>query len=446
MKTLNQTLGYYTPAFFNLYIATTNPIELNKLTPGEMATFVHEYTHFLQDFTTLKGLENIFNVFEWLRLFVTETYKRKVVEIPVKFGHEILSLNQQISYISYGSQINIDSISSLSNISLSPVKVSDEILAKFPQLSTFSTVIATAYKPYGQLPIEIGTLAVMESMAHLSEVLMGLPITNSPDYPYNTVRLMANALCPAANLSDEVLYALCDHALQCSVPGKAIYEMLTGIQNGKFSTPLDGKDVYKIFNCSFDQWKNNDPMGCVGRGVEHLFKLVQGPMGQQYQAWVKNMMGFAITMRQTHPDFLIDNLRKKSCYCDIVNSVGTPLMVNAVSDFTKVPAPLPKAFPLEFDVEFYRAIDYIFGLLQSGKRECPMREWCQRSGIATDINCIVNPPARSDVNRYPALCPVGGLWRHWNLSRYHLSSQYLIRQDCWFRRWVLKLLKIGDCQ
>lgn len=40
MKALNQTLGFYTPAFFKIYIETVNPIDPQQLSEKEQATFI----------------------------------------------------------------------------------------------------------------------------------------------------------------------------------------------------------------------------------------------------------------------------------------------------------------------------------------------------------------------------------------------------------------------
>ena len=40
MKALNQTLGFYTPAFFKIYIETVNPIDPKQLSEKEQATFI----------------------------------------------------------------------------------------------------------------------------------------------------------------------------------------------------------------------------------------------------------------------------------------------------------------------------------------------------------------------------------------------------------------------
>ena len=431
MLKLNQTLGYYTPAYFKIYIRSIDEIDLNKLNQTQLTTFVHEYTHFIQDFTTIKGLQNIYNTFERLRLYLTETYKNRKVDIPATFNHEILSMNQWISNKTWGSRFALNNVATLNNIRRDKVDLDKTILTRYPELNSFSIIKATACIPNGNnCEIEIGTLAIMESMAHLAEGLMNLPVTQSPDYPYNIVKLMSNTLCKRVNLDDETLYALCDVALQCTTPGVAMYEMLKGIENGSYNVPQDGDDVYKIFPKTFDEWSNTANDSIVNSAIEHLSSLIQGPMGKAYQAWINNMMSYAINMRRNRPDFLISEIRKHNRYIDIVNLVGTPLMVNSEEEYSKVPVVFPYKFPVEMDVEFFRAIDYIMGLFETGERKCALIKWCKQSGIKTDINCIVNPPKRSDPKEYAELCPVSGIWKHWNLSQYKFKKQCLFRPIC----------------
>ncbi len=429
---LNQTLGFYEPGFFKLYIATLNPIDLNRLSRTELATFVHEYTHFLQDFTTVIGLQNIFVLIEWLRLYVTKTYKHRKLPIPAKFRNQAIEANTTLTNAAYGSapHPDLDQISHLQNISLVQT-IPENIIRNYPDLSTFRALKAEAFTPNGSsYNIEIGTLAVMESMSHLAEGLMGLPVTNSPDYPYNTIRLLANAICPTRNLCDESLFALCDVALQCSVPGKSMHEMLIGIENGAYPTPANGYDVYNFFRPVFQPWFAQDDKSLLLQAYDHLRKLVHGPMGEQFEVWVDNIFSFAIQARQNNPAFLIDAFRARTNYINIVNRIGTPLMVNAVEHYSKVPVNFGRNFPYDKDVEFFPAIKYILFLFDTGAIECPMKEWCESSGIPTDNLCITNPPGRSDIKKYPELCPVGGLWRSWKLSRYQLKRQTLFRRIC----------------
>ncbi len=432
ITTLNETLGYYTPGFFELYIATVNPIDINKLTPRELCTFIHEYTHFLQDFTTIKGLENIFTIFEWLRLFVTETYKNRKIEIPTTFTHKVISAATEVKNKSWGTIPNnaLSSIVNLSDICLHQ-SLPKTLIKDYPELSSFRVVKANAKLSNGiSSDIEIGTLAVMESMSHLSEGLMKLPVTNSPDYPYNSIRLLADAICPSKQLNDEVLFALCDVALQCSVPGKAIYEMLSGIQSAKYSYPTDGYDVYNYFQDAFKPWSDTSASSIICIAKDHLRELVKGPIGERFQAWINNIFDFAIYMRQNNPSFFIDMFRTCNKYSDIVNKIGTPLMVNAIKNYSKIPVSFPLPFISDMDVEFFRAVSYVIDMYITGSKECPMQDWCNNSHINTDNNCITDPPARSDNAKYSHLCPVGALWRSWNLSRYRLNKECLYRKIC----------------
>ena len=428
---LNQTLGYYRPAFFKLYIRSLNPINLRALTPNEMTTFIHEYTHFIQDFTTIKGVQNIFNTFEWLSLYINATYRTRKLEIPINVNHPILDLNTHISNSTWGSGFVLNQINTLSNISIGNVNLPQEILTKHPELSTLRVVSAIANLSNGVTkPLEIGTLGVMESMAHIAESLMGLRQTTSPDYPYNIVRLMANTLCASLNLSDDVLFAVCDIALQCSIPGAAVVEMLQGFANGNNPVPRSGYDVYNTFNQAFSEWHNQNANCIVNLAKNHLLELVHPPMGLHYQAWVNNIINMAVIWRTSNPAFLLDMFNQHNLYAPIINNVGTPLMVNAVDEYSKVPYTSYGNSPITMDVEFFTAVDYIMNLFEYGDRRCPMQEWCRESGVLVDTNCTIDPPIRANITQYAELCPVGALWRSWNLRRYHLNKQHIFRPIC----------------
>ena len=56
-RVLNTTLGYYEPAFFHINIGTNSSFE--KFSSRDFSIFLHEYIHFIQDVTTVYGLNNI---------------------------------------------------------------------------------------------------------------------------------------------------------------------------------------------------------------------------------------------------------------------------------------------------------------------------------------------------------------------------------------------------
>lgn len=169
MKTVNQTLGFYTPAFFKIYIRTVQPIDPANLSNQELSTFIHEYTHFIQDFTTLYGLVNIYNIFDWLRLYVNEIYKVRKVQLPIKCSNETLEVNNLIKKISWGTSNIYNSVSAVKNVQVKPHSFTNDVLTKFPRLSSFRKVEMEIETQGQWLSIEFGSLAIMESMSHMME-------------------------------------------------------------------------------------------------------------------------------------------------------------------------------------------------------------------------------------------------------------------------------------
>ena len=49
-------------AFFEMKLATNDPIDVNNMSRDQWSTFLHEYIHFLQDVTTTYGLYHIYAV------------------------------------------------------------------------------------------------------------------------------------------------------------------------------------------------------------------------------------------------------------------------------------------------------------------------------------------------------------------------------------------------
>lgn len=433
MIKLNQTLGFYTPAFFKIYIASVNPINPSQMNGQELTTFIHEYTHFIQDFTTIYGLSNIYNLIDWLRLYINKIYTCRKLSLPLNLYNENLYLNDQIRRLAWGTPTSYHPISAIRNIQIQPHTLSNYIINTHPELSTFRKVLLEIEVNHNWIQIEFGALAIMESMAHLMEYFLNpTHITEAPDYPYTIAQLVSSSLNPQLDTKYDIIFALCDIALQTSLPGPAFVEMV--IQLSKNSN-YTADDVYKFFDKPFQHWHDRQPNSLVNIAYSHLNSLVQGPMGLRYQAWVHNLMETAIGIRRSKPSFMLDIIRggfphTNMAFSSFLNQVGTPLLTNAIGDMYKVPAPIYSIFPIDYDVEYFQAIEYIYELLISGKVPCSMKDWCSKSGISIDNNCITNPPAHSNNKTYNRLCPVGALWHQWNLKKYTLRPPILFRKIC----------------
>lgn len=438
MKKLNHTLGFYTPAFFKIYIETVQPITPSTLYGQELSTFVHEYTHFIQDFTTLYGLNNIYNLLDWLRLYVNKIYKTHKIQLPLNYSHPILSLNDEIRRHSWGYQQIYIPTSTIKKVQIIPHHFPENVIKEHLELSNFRKVLVSIETQGRDLDIEFGSLAIMESMAHMMESFLNPAyVTNSPYYPYNIAQSLARYVYPRIGNNDEMVFALCDIALQTSIPGATFLEMIKLIHDGKTSITINSADdIYTCFNKQFTIWHDcSNPQNLVCQAIEHLYTIIQGPMGEQYQAWVNNLMTQAVQLRSNHPSFLLDiirggNVHQNKPFTNFLNKIGTPLLTNSVGFITKIPASITGTFPVNMDVEYFQSINYIYSLLTEGRTECPLQEWCKTSGTQIDQNCITNPPAHSDIQKYSQFCPVGALWHHWKLKKYGIRSPFLFRRIC----------------
>ena len=69
------TLGFYEPSVFHLHTLGDGKIsEMNKWSDKQKSTFLHEYIHFLQDISTVQGLQNIYIGGEYLRFVTQEVF------------------------------------------------------------------------------------------------------------------------------------------------------------------------------------------------------------------------------------------------------------------------------------------------------------------------------------------------------------------------------------
>lgn len=62
------SLGLYSSSFLKMYLNTDENLEnIFALSDPTSAAFLHEYVHFLQDITTIYGLQNSVHVVQYIK-------------------------------------------------------------------------------------------------------------------------------------------------------------------------------------------------------------------------------------------------------------------------------------------------------------------------------------------------------------------------------------------
>ena len=76
--------GFYKPHFFSIFLNGEFDIEFQNLQKNDLGTFVHEYTHYLQNITTIFGLKNSILYFHHLYEVKKHINESKNLTVPIE--------------------------------------------------------------------------------------------------------------------------------------------------------------------------------------------------------------------------------------------------------------------------------------------------------------------------------------------------------------------------
>lgn len=236
---MSEELGNYESSFFIMNVPIEADIDIRNMSNADFAVFFHEYILFLQDITSFYGYNAIFSHGEYIRKVITDIYKGpKRISFPYSLvdGKDNVWLNKRITKQSLGDSSEQD-IYSIDNAYIKNYKLNDKIC--LPELQV------DAITGKGPETITVGAYAIRENMAYLMEKQCTTKYKTSKEFPYQIVELLAEKICPG-KLTSLDLVALCDIALQCSVPGHGLYLFLDAIRRGKIVVNKP-ENLYNLF-------------------------------------------------------------------------------------------------------------------------------------------------------------------------------------------------------
>lgn len=420
MLELNETLGIYRPGYFEIYVKTDKPIELNNLSRKEMSTFFHEWIHFLQDFTTGVGCNNSYANIELLKYLGKKCQSLPApVKLPVPLGTEYnvranaFIVNNEWGYAPMRTDYKNITVYENKNIDIPRCLITDSGITSIP--------ICLATTDLGD-EFRFGTHAIMESMAFECQIYI-YP-ESEPDhgiYPYHTARLVADHILPGFTDDRLRLIALCDMSLMSSAPGPQFTSYLRNIKDGKIPSPNKPEEIYDWF------YRNGTSLIKGYEEINDLTRksflgILKDPVAfSAFHKWIKNAYTHALEIRQHDRYFILELLRKGDAsknpkLRDLINEFGTPLLRNVNYDYTKI-----SIFGNdEWDVEHLQAVWEVKNLLWDDKFSCcSLLRWCinsdnekMKNGAPVDLvnpdeRCRVNPSLRSTDTRK---CPFGLVW------------------------------------
>lgn len=422
MNRLKTILGYYTPAFFHINVSTNKSFK--QFSDKDFSVFLHEYIHFIQDVTSIYGLNNMYVYSEYLRFAIDRVYQSinnqfDVPILPTIDNEDNIYLNKRICSLTNGDHQDIWKIRELESIEI----INEPLGIANTPIDSIESVYIEAIDGVGEKQIFVfGAISIMESMAYLIEQRLCPYCATSPDFPYSIASKIVEKVYPEFGKNKLNVLALCDLSLQYSNPGKVFIQFLNEMLSKNW-LPHAPEDIY-------DELLNREISinGQTGISLEQNYselseivkKQVEGYFNdhifQDLKDWVGQLIDTAKEVRFKNRYFILNIargglLKENLCFKEIRETLGTPLISNNSGEATFLYPNKPKGV----EVGYFSAIGQIISLFERGDFECSLYPMCVKFKNEIDNRCMFSPWKRSEDR---SLCPFAMLWRHWRLKDY----------------------------
>jgi hypothetical protein len=417
IQILNKELGFYEPSFFFMKIQSSLSPEKILKEKKEIPTFIHEYIHFLQDITTVSGLQYINYVYNILQacVYIANQSKSRVIEIPIDIsGISNLDLAKDLNSLFIG-----DSHECLNCTNIRSIDNEPNGLIKGFENSSYVTINFDSGKNY-----HFGVIAIKETMAYIIEKKLFPHCIKSPNIPYLLGKMVVEYIYPVLNTSDDNIVALCDASLMYDNPAEIFYSSLQLMKDEKlyFDTP---NMVYDFIFNNVKYEKGKDVNWRYDKAKGELLRTLPNIFGHDNYfskecEWLVSVINDSYSIRVSKPYFIIDILNEKEGLSTLVNymeKIGLPLIFNEKDEaavFDK------EGFKDKVDFGLFRAFFEIFDILKTDivggnfHYQCNLYNFCKTAKEnLTDNYCKLSPWEKVHSDK---LCPFAKLWHRWGLS------------------------------
>jgi len=396
--------GRYYPGTFLIGISKEffDGMKYSDFTAEEMATFVHEYIHFLQDISTVAGGMNYNHKAKLLQLHFSMFQKNAVVNLPVDLEDcgvdNVYAQTELLSF--YEGDALEKKIHHINKVTCEKEELMTEILrsesSTYPGGDIYQICI---YYNDSDMPTVFGSYYVKESMAYLIERYLFGAEERKKEFPYNACEMICEYLYPELLSTPEIIVALCELSLMHYHSGFEFFMLVRYL--AKEETHLKSlDDFYEYFDATAKAFLENHKalLDEIDDNVNIMY-----PKGFPYMLvpneYVKAYFKAGYSMRQ-HYTFFISALFKEK--------MPVEKIISWVDMF-----PLPM-FLDDIKHELHGSIDNLsmmpvpLAILQffiTPSRGCPLLKYCKYSRIEVveDTICTVKPWEQCNKE---VLCPM----------------------------------------
>ena len=384
--------GVYYPGTFLIGISKKffDGMKYSDFTQDEMATFVHEYIHFLQDISTVAGGMNYNHKAKLLQLHFSMFQKNAVVNLPVDLENcGVDNAYAQTELLSFYEGDALEKkIHHINKVTCEKEELMTEILrsesSTYPGDDIYQICI---YYNDSDMPTVFGSHYVKESMAYLIERYLFGAEERKKEFPYNACEMVCEYLYPELLSTPEIIVAICELSLMHYHSGFEFFMLVSHLaKEGIHFKNLE--EFYDYFDAAAKAFLENHKvlLDEIDDNVNVMY-----PKGFPYMfvpnEYVKAYFEAGYSMRRHNHFFISALFREKMPVERIISWVDT--------------FPLPM-FLDDIKHELYGAIDNLsmmpvpLAILQffmTPSKGCPLLEYCRysRIDVAEEAICTAKP-------------------------------------------------------
>lgn len=339
---LNATLGVYTPSFFSIKLNFGHHMaDISAIPELLKPTFYHEYFHFIQDVTIPFGYHfawgNMSRVRQAVSYFQTKPDKHS---LPIPEPERTEIINQINLFRALNGDVELTIGAEDQDINLDELVLASFSLELRPELTPFEEEPQTRFI---RLTLRndngktfyywLGAVAIVEAMTVLIQEKHFGP-ANFPRFPYRIVQDFISFIRPEIEERKDIMFVLCDLALQTNHPGYYLNYILVN-SSLRDAIPDDALDVYRI---GFDFYREHNYN--VAETFQHYKDRLQANTNDLFghQAfrreleWFNTVIENGFQLRNQFGAFMLDLYNAEdpilNALPEVIQRLGTPDIVN----------------------------------------------------------------------------------------------------------------------
>lgn len=313
--------GAYKTAAFDIYLSGRFNYDLSVLNKEDLGTFVHEYTHFLQNVSTPWGIQAGIVRNNDIAEMVHSYDHVQEIHFPYHF---VLSKEQLVNRKWLQCSVGTGQ----SSLRIDQSQPTNFYFTDVPDMPIrMHNVHFRFYSTDGQEQnIVIGATIIKESMALMIQSFVDPDLHDHPDIPYNVIEILCRNHFPNIANDKKKIIQLCYISLFSLDPG---YALMCELKNANLYPKSSGYAIYRDFMSGDFEIRNGSLVPKIqyfGRIIDSYRQSIRGilPCGLHYIGHVLNEVerGMAMPPLMGIVEYITEDSRR--VIQEIVNWLGIP--------------------------------------------------------------------------------------------------------------------------